>query len=33
MQSFDSALPIDEALPRLREALSGTTSAVLVAPP
>ena len=33
MQSFDSALPIDEALPRLREALAGTTSAVLVAPP
>ncbi len=27
------ALPIDEALPRLRDALRGATSAVLVAPP
>ena len=33
MQSFDTPLPIDEALPRLREALASTTSAVLVAPP
>ena len=33
MQSFDTPLPIDEALPRLRAALASATSAVLVAPP
>jgi ATP-dependent RNA helicase HrpB len=33
MRSFDSALPIDEALPRLTEVLRSGHAAVLVAPP
>src|SRR5215475_7815534 len=33
MRSFDSALPIDEALPALTKALRQHDSAVLVAPP
>jgi ATP-dependent helicase HrpB len=33
MQSFDSPLPIDEALPALRQALRAREAAVLVAPP
>ncbi|MBS0532544.1 MAG: ATP-dependent helicase HrpB [Proteobacteria bacterium] len=33
MRAFDSPLPIDDALPRLIEALRGREAAVLVAPP
>src|SRR3569623_3734094 len=33
MQKFDSPLPIDDALPRLTEALRAREAAVLVAPP
>ncbi|WP_205995669.1 ATP-dependent helicase HrpB [Pseudolabrys sp. FHR47] len=33
MRTFSSPLPIDEALPRLTEALRGREAAVLVAPP
>jgi ATP-dependent helicase HrpB len=33
MRTFDTPLPIDEALPRLTAALSGNACAVLVAPP
>ncbi len=33
MQSFDTKLPIDEALPRLTTALRASNTAVLVAPP
>ncbi|MGE0752730.1 MAG: ATP-dependent helicase HrpB, partial [Variibacter sp.] len=33
MRAFDTALPIDEALPRLTAALRGASTAVLVAPP
>ena len=33
MQKFSSPLPIDDALPRLTEALRGREAAVLVAPP
>ena len=33
MRTFDSSLPIDEALPRLTAALGASNCAVLVAPP
>ena len=33
MRAFDTALPIDDALPALTAALAGRDSAVLVAPP
>ena len=33
MKTFDTSLPIDEALPRLTAALAANNSAVLVAPP
>lgn len=33
MKHFDAPLPIDEALPALRDALAGSNCAVLVAPP
>jgi ATP-dependent helicase HrpB len=33
MRSFDTSLPIDDALGRLTEALRGNGTAVLVAPP
>ena len=33
MKSFDTSLPIDEALPRLTAALGASNVAVLVAPP
>ena len=33
MQTFDTSLPIDDALPDLAAALAGNNAAVLVAPP